>query len=180
MARDNEPAITHVHPSKERQRLSLLWCMLGVEMMALLNASDWDRTKAGMLLQRAGFGGTPDEVDALAKLSPAEAAESLLGTSKFLAFDPPSFLGEMNIHDLTREERAKMGSLSEEGKQKAKREFAQYARATQSRQLTELRGWWLKQMADPARAAREKLTLFRERECFVDREGKGYGPFRNW
>jgi uncharacterized protein (DUF1800 family) len=138
----------------------LLWCILGFEMMALLNASDWDRTKAGMLLQRAGFGGTPDEVDALTKLSPAEAAQSLLGTAKFLASDPPSFLGEMNIKDLTQEERAKMSSLSEEGKQKAKREFAQYARATQSRQLTELRGWWLKQMADPARAAREKLTLF--------------------
>ena len=100
--------------------------------MALLNASDWDRTKAGMLLQRAGFGGTPDEVDALAKLPPAEAAESLLGTSKFLASDPPSFLGEMNIKDLTQEERAKMSSLSEEGKQKAKREFAQYARALQN------------------------------------------------
>ena len=26
--------------------------------------------------------------------------------------------------------------------------------------MTELRGWWLKQMAEPARATREKLTLF--------------------
>ena len=68
MGKDEQPALAHVHSSKERRRLFLRWCIVRVEMMALLNASDWDRTKAGMLLQRAGFGGTPKEVDALAAL----------------------------------------------------------------------------------------------------------------
>ena len=73
--------------------------MLSVEMMALLNASDWDRTKAGMLLQRAGFGGTPKEVDALAAISPAEAANSLLGPSNPLLIEPPAFLQEISAEE---------------------------------------------------------------------------------
>jgi uncharacterized protein (DUF1800 family) len=129
-------------------------------MMATLNASDWDRNKAGILLQRAGFGGTPQEVDTLAALSPAEAADSLLGPAKFLPPDPPSFLEESGVEEALKAERAKMNSLSDPAKADAKREVGQYLRANQGRQMTELRGWWLKQMVEPARATREKLTLF--------------------
>jgi len=129
-------------------------------MMATLNTSDWDRNKAGILLQRAGFGGTPQEVDALAALSPAEAADSLLGPAKLLPPDPPSFLEESGVEEALKAERAKMNSLSDSAKADAKREVGQYLRANQGRQMTELRGWWLKQMAEPARATREKLTLF--------------------
>lgn len=129
-------------------------------MMATLNASDWDRNKAGILLQRAGFGGAPQEVDALAALSPAEAADFLLGPAKLLPPDPPSFLEESGMEEALKAERDKMNALSDPAKADAKREVAQYLRATQGRQMTELRGWWLKQMAEPARATREKLTLF--------------------
>ena len=128
--------------------------------MATLNALDWNRTKAGLLLQRAGFGGTPDEVDALASLSPAEAAESLLGSTKIPPADPPSFLQEQAIGEALKKERDKMKSLFGQQKAEARKQLFQYARNTQGRQLTELRGWWLKQMAEPPRAAREKLTLF--------------------
>ena len=128
--------------------------------MASLNASDWDRNKAGILLQRAGFGGTPREVDSLAALSPAEAADSLLGPARLVSPEPPSFLEESGMEEALKAERAKMDSLSDSAKADARREVAQYLRANQGRQMTELRGWWLKQMAEPARAAREKLTLF--------------------
>ncbi len=128
--------------------------------MATLNASDWDRNKAGILLHRAGFGGTPQEVDSLAALSPAEAADSLLGPAKLLPPDPPSFLEESRMEEALKAERAKMNSLSGAAKEEANRGIGQYVRATQGRQMTELRGWWLNQMAQPTRAAREKLTLF--------------------
>lgn len=49
-----------------------------------------------------------------------------------------------------------MAGFSEKDKEEAKKKITRYLRATQERQLTELRGWWLAQMADPARAAREK------------------------
>jgi uncharacterized protein (DUF1800 family) len=129
-------------------------------MMATLTASDWDRNKAGLLLQRAGFGGTPDEVDTLAALSPAEAAASLLGPSRLVAPEPPAFLSEPDIKETLQSERSKLAALPEKARFDAKREFAQFARTSQRRQLTELRGWWLKLMADPVRAAREKITLF--------------------
>jgi len=128
--------------------------------MATLNASDWDRNKAGILLQRAGFGGTPREVDSLAALSPAEAADFLLGPARLVSPEPPSFLEESGMEEALKAERAKMDSLSDSAKADARREVAQYLRANQGRQMTELRGWWLKQMAEPARATREKLTLF--------------------
>jgi len=129
-------------------------------MLSTLTASDWDRNKAGILLQRAGFSGTPQEVDALASLSPTEAADFLLGPAKLLPSDPPAFLQESSMEEALKSERAKFNSLPDSAKADARREVAQYLRANQGRQMTELRGWWLKQMAEPARAAREKLTLF--------------------
>lgn len=129
-------------------------------MLSTLTASDWDRNKAAILLHRAGFGGTPQEVDALATLSPTEAADSLLGSAKLLPPDPPAFLQESSMEEALKSERVKFNSLSDSAKADAKREVAQYLRANQGRQMTELRGWWLKQMAEPARATREKLTLF--------------------
>ena len=64
------------------------------------------------------------------------------------------------MEEALKSERVKFNSLSDSAKADARREVAQYLRANQGRQMTELRGWWLKQMAEPARAAREKLTLF--------------------
>ena len=129
-------------------------------MLSTLAASDWDRNKAGILMQRAGFSGTPQEVDTLAALSPTEAANFLLGPAKLLPPDPPAFLQESSMEEALKSERVKFNSLSDSAKADAKREVAQYLRANQGRQMTELRGWWLKQMAEPARATREKLTLF--------------------
>jgi uncharacterized protein (DUF1800 family) len=129
-------------------------------MLSTLTASDWDHNKAAILLHRAGFGGTPQEVDTLAALSPTEAADSLLGSAKLLPPDPPAFLQESSMEEALKSERVKFNSLSDSAKADAKRDVAQYLRANQSRQMTELRGWWLKQMAEPARATREKLTLF--------------------
>jgi uncharacterized protein (DUF1800 family) len=129
-------------------------------MLSALAASDWDRPKASLLLQRAGFGGTPDEVGRLAALSPAEAAESLLGPTRLVAPAPPAFLSEPDLKATLDSERSKLAALPEKTRAEAKREFAQFAKTDQRRHLTELRGWWLKLMADPVRAAREKITLF--------------------
>jgi len=46
--------------------------------LAPIEASDWNRARAAHLLERAGFGGTPAEIDALAKLSPEEAVRRLV------------------------------------------------------------------------------------------------------
>lgn len=43
-----------------------------------LPAADWNRDRAAHLLERAGFGGTPEDIDALAALSPREAVRRLV------------------------------------------------------------------------------------------------------
>src|SRR6202167_5285115 len=40
--------------------------------------ADWNYDFAAHLLERAGFGGTPDEIQALAKLTPAQAVDRLV------------------------------------------------------------------------------------------------------
>src|SRR5207302_5136049 len=43
-----------------------------------IGPSDWNYDFAAHLLERAGFGGTPEEIDALARLTPAEAVRRLV------------------------------------------------------------------------------------------------------
>src|ERR1700677_2116450 len=61
-------------------------------------SADWNYEFAAQLLERAGFGGTPDEIQALAKLTPAKARARLVGfkatdASRLPAYDPS------DIHD---------------------------------------------------------------------------------
>src|SRR5262245_15372533 len=43
-----------------------------------IGTSDWNYDFAGHLLERAGFGGTPEEIQALARMSPADAVRQLV------------------------------------------------------------------------------------------------------
>src|SRR5258708_16096204 len=43
-----------------------------------ITAADWNYDFAAHLLERAGFGGTPEEIQALAKMTPAEAIARLV------------------------------------------------------------------------------------------------------
>src|SRR6266516_3429441 len=58
-----------------------------------ITPADWNRDLAAHLLERAGFGGTPEEIDALARLTPVEAVRRLVhfqnvDNSHLLPFDP--------------------------------------------------------------------------------------------
>jgi uncharacterized protein (DUF1800 family) len=56
-----------------------------------INSADWGPAQAAHLLERAGFGGTPDEIDALAKLGPAAAVRRLVYFEGAPAVDLPPF-----------------------------------------------------------------------------------------
>ena len=43
-----------------------------------ITAADWNYDFAAHLLERAGFGGTPEEIHALAKMTPAQAVARLV------------------------------------------------------------------------------------------------------
>lgn len=48
------------------------------DMFSPLSEKLWNRTMAAHLLNRAGFGGTPTEIDSLMKKGPEEAVDSFL------------------------------------------------------------------------------------------------------
>ncbi len=57
-----------------------------------IGAADWNRDFAAHLLERAGFGGTPDEIDTLAEMTPTQAIARLVrfegtDTSHLAPFD---------------------------------------------------------------------------------------------
>jgi hypothetical protein len=46
--------------------------------LAPISASDWNYDFAAHLLERAGFGGTPEEIEAIARMAPTEAVKRLV------------------------------------------------------------------------------------------------------
>ena len=129
-------------------------------MLASLPNSAWDRSKAGQLLQRAGFGGGPQEIDQLAGMKPSEAADFLLGPEKIEQPTPPPHVLKPGLTEQQRFLRKKLRLLPPKEQESKGRELYRAVRAEQDRRLTEIRGWWLERMAQPALAAREKLVLF--------------------
>jgi len=129
-------------------------------MLPTLPTSAWDRTKAGQLLQRAGFGGTPDEVDQLAAMKPEDAADYLLGPAKLGEVTPPPNVFKPGLTEQQRFLRKKLRLLPAKDREAKGSELYRAVRAEQDRRLTDIRGWWLNRMAQPALAAREKLVLF--------------------
>ena len=129
-------------------------------MLATLPPSAWDRTKAGQLLQRAGFGGIPDEIDPLAEMKPADAADYLLGPTKLSEVTPPPNVFKPGLTEQQRFIRKKLRLLPPKDREMKGHELYRAVRAEQDRRLTDIRGWWLSRMAQPALAAREKLVLF--------------------
>ncbi|MAG58007.1 MAG: hypothetical protein CMJ83_17110 [Planctomycetes bacterium] len=110
----------------------------------------WSRDKARHLLDRAGFGGTPAEVDRLFAMGPYRAVNHLVGyhgrPSTDLAFDvsPPERPASFESR-LVPAERAR---------------FARARQAQERRQQAKLRTWWLRRMVSSQRPLEEKLTLF--------------------
>ncbi len=128
--------------------------------MAALPPSAWDKQKAGVLLQRAGFGGTPAEVENLAAMQPWQAADSLLGSPELALAEPPPSILKPSLNDKLRTQRNRLNLLDTKTREEKQREILRAVRAEQEKRLTDLRGWWLNRMADPATAAREKMVLF--------------------
>src|SRR5579871_2103085 len=63
-----------------------------------ITAKDWNRDLAAHLLERAGFGGTPAEIDALAKMTPQQAIARLVRYQGADDSHLPPF-DESGIHD---------------------------------------------------------------------------------
>jgi uncharacterized protein (DUF1800 family) len=123
-------------------------------MLTPITTQRWDYKAAAHLLNRAGFGGTPAEIEKLVALGPQGAVASLLDFEKIPdATKNP----EWAKPDPERVQRVQeFRKLSEEERRKALREEQQLQR----QRMLELRGWWLQRMVSGPRPLQEKMTLF--------------------
>ena len=137
-------------------------------MLAALPRSKWDRTTAAHLLNRAGFGGTPSEIDRLEKMGLDRAVSSFVdyesipdstANPSWAKPDPDRAEKAKELMELRR--KAKNGSEADRKELEAKfRELMRNQVRSQAQHLVELRRWWLDRMANGPRPLQEKLTLF--------------------
>jgi hypothetical protein len=110
----------------------------------------WDYAKARHLLFRAGFGGSPQEVEKLLAMGPHSAVDYLVNYH-----DQP----ECNlIFDVRRPERPMQYEAYLE--QNERDQLNNERTGREQSQQYRLRQWWLRRMAETQRPLEEKLTLF--------------------
>jgi len=123
-------------------------------MLQPLAKQRWSFETAAHLLNRAGFGGPPAEIEKLAGLEPEEAV------SRFVDYQnvpDPAPDPEWARPDPDRAEKLQaMRAASPEERQKMQRGDQQ----GQRQRMMELRGWWLGRMAEGPRPLQEKMVLF--------------------
>lgn len=142
-----------------------------------ISASDWNYDFAAHLLERAGFGGTPEDILVLAKLTPAQAVARLV---RFEGADPvnlPPF-DESGIHDsglepfppsrpaVTDQAKATGEALGIKVKPAGNRrlqpivnEFFYWLRASVL-ETNRLAYWWANRMVASPRPLQENMALF--------------------
>src|ERR1043166_1305964 len=137
-------------------------------MLDRLPRTKWNYTTAAHLLNRAGFGGTPAEIEALEAMGLEKAVSHLLDYEHILDTTPaPSWArpDPERIEKLRqlREARKRMRTMTQgertEFEQKQRETLREALRDGRMR-LVELRHWWLHPMAKSPRALLEKLVLF--------------------
>ncbi len=121
--------------------------------LAPLKTAAWDYPKAAHLLNRAGFGGSPGEVETLFCLGLDGAVESLLCAPEDSALFPrPGWAQPRNLVVLQQERKA----LKEDAKIVMRRQ----AQKRDRQLLGELVEWWMRRMRQTPNPLQEKLTLF--------------------
>src|SRR5690242_14035631 len=123
-------------------------------MLKALPTTQWGYSTAAHLLNRAGFGGSPGEIQKLATIGLEKAVDWLVDYEK--TADPtPS--PEWAQPDPKRVQKfIEMRQAGEEERRKKLRELQQ----NEKQRMVELRAWWLRRMAHGPRPLQEKMVLF--------------------
>jgi hypothetical protein len=145
--------------------------------LAPITAADWNAGFAAHLLERAGFGGTPDDIAALAKLTPRQAVARLVRFEGVNTIQLPPF-DESPIHDpglepfppsrpaVTDQAKATGEALGIKVKPTGNRrlqpvvdKFFYWLRAS-TLETNRVAYWWADRMLTSPRPLQEKMALF--------------------
>ena len=143
-----------------------------------ITAADWDYDKAAHLIERAGFGATPAEIERLAAMTPEAAVDELVNyttvdNSATPAFDPspiwdpgmdPFPKSRADAVRIARETGSSMGvamlpDVTQRRLQPVVNKFF-YGLRSNAIETQRLALWWAERMLVTRRPLEEKLTLF--------------------
>jgi uncharacterized protein (DUF1800 family) len=124
-------------------------------MLKALSTDRWNYELAAHLLNRAGFGGSPDDIQQLADLTHDQAVASLLDYERIPDSTPDPVWAKPDS-DRMRQIR----EVNQHGTPEEKKQLQQQESKTQYARMVELRGWWLNRMAKGPRPFQEKMVLF--------------------
>jgi uncharacterized protein (DUF1800 family) len=137
--------------------LSGICCLVGwlpgAAAAGLPQARTWGRAEAAHLLRRAGFGGTPQEVDQFAALGLSQAVDLLVDYERI----PQTDAEYEPVRGVDRQ--AMRRRLRERGDDE-RREIRQRLDRLNRAQIEEMRAWWLRRMIVTPRPLEERMTLF--------------------
>ncbi len=120
----------------------------------------WNRRLAAHLLRRAGFGGSPADLDRFTALSPGAAVDALIafprdgGPAAQPALEPPP------VPPFRMGAAARAAMAADPAMVQARKAFQMTANADRRDNLIALRTWWLERMIGTAAPLQEKMTLF--------------------
>ena len=134
-------------------------------MLTPADASLWTREAAAHLLNRAGFGGTPADIEKLHALGREKAVESLIsGAEDADKFPMPDWAKPEAQREILREMMESRRGIEEMAdateKEKKRQQTIQMVVRKQREQAMELIGWWFSRMSGGIWPLREKMTLF--------------------
>lgn len=150
---------------------------LGIDDLSPISAADWNYERAAHLLERAGFGGTPAQIERLAQMSPEAAVASLvdyaaIDDSALPTFEESGFWDD-GLKTATYTRPAATTAAAESGEimgvkvkpsgprplQSVTNRWFYWRRASflESRRLA---FWWMDRMVRTPRPLEEKMTLF--------------------
>ena len=143
-----------------------------------ITAAEWNYDRAAHLLERAGFGGTPDDIQRLAEMTPEQAVRSLvyydrINNDHLMPFEH-SGLWDETLIDFPPSRPAATDMALEKGEgmgvrlkpehvnryaQPASDRFFYWLRATRL-ETRRVGYWWAERMLDTKRPLEEKMALF--------------------
>jgi uncharacterized protein (DUF1800 family) len=124
-------------------------------MLTQLASSRWNEATAAHLLNRAGFGGTPAEIEIVRKRGLAASVAELVEVKAEAAqVAPPDWAQPHNIREI----RMRMREVRDDPDQR--KEKLREIRITEGKEILDLRRWWLERMMLGPAPFLEKMTLF--------------------
>jgi len=116
------------------------------------------------LINRAGFGGTPEQINALASLGLQKSVNALVDYESRPYLDKQLTQFDKDIMRLPTDEERQMQQEARRSKDEAALEKFQRERnrekSADREQIQEMQKWWLQRMIETPRPLEEKMTLF--------------------